>query len=337
MSTITENQLPGDEEEKLRDECKELLVSLPKERGWITLEQYQFQGFWCSSALIQSIIAFQKHFQARDSDIVLATVPKSGTTWLKALTFAVVNRHRFAIKNHPLLTSNPHHLVPFLVESNHYEITNLLPDLSSKFPDQPRLFATHIPFPSLGPIKESNCKIVYICRNPFDTFVSAWHFLNTGRPKSLPPMPLDEAFDMYCKGIIVFGPYWDHMLGYWKESLKRPHNVLFLKYEDMKEDGIFHLKRLAKFLEYPFTMEEERNGVIEYIAELCSFETMKNLEVNKTGTLVQNFEKASLFRKAEVGDWVNHLNPEMVERLSNVIEERLGGSGLSSLSSRSIQ
>ncbi|KAK9910567.1 hypothetical protein M0R45_034523 [Rubus argutus] len=113
-------------------------------------------------------------------------------------------------------------------------------------------------------------------------------------------MSLDEVFDMYCKGLIVFGPYWDHMLGYWKESLKRPHNVLFLKYEDMKEDGAFHLKTLAKFLEYPFTMEEERNSVIEEIEKLCSFETMKNLEVNKTGMFISNIEKASLFRKAEV-------------------------------------
>ncbi|KAK9910568.1 hypothetical protein M0R45_034524 [Rubus argutus] len=107
MSNITETQLPGDEEKELSDECKELLLSLPRERGSISRHLYQFQGFWYSSGLLQSLIAFQKHFPASDSDIVLASVPKTGTTWLKALTFAVVNRHRFAInKNHPLLTSN---------------------------------------------------------------------------------------------------------------------------------------------------------------------------------------------------------------------------------------
>ncbi|XP_061997771.1 cytosolic sulfotransferase 15-like [Rosa rugosa] len=321
---ITENQPADHEEEKLSDECKALLLSLPKEKGWRTLHQYRFQGFWCQSAEIQSIMAFQNHFQANDSDVVLATIPKSGTTWLKALAFAIVNRHRFSIKSHPLLTSNPHHLVPFL-EYNLYA-NNQLPDLSN-FPE-PRLFGTHIPYPSLGTIKKSNCKIVYICRNPFDTFVSSWHFVNKGKPQSETPMSLEEAFDLYCKGIVGFGPFWEHMLGYWKESLNRPDKVMFLKYEDMKEDGALHLKTLAKFLEYPFTLEEERNGVIQDIEKLCSFETMKKLEVNKSGMFVKNFENKSLFRKAEVGDWVNYLSPKMAERLSKVIEERLGGSGL---------
>ncbi|XP_050380866.1 cytosolic sulfotransferase 15-like [Argentina anserina] len=318
---ITEFQPADHEEENLSDECKALLLSFPKEKGWRTLHQYKFQGFWCQAAEIQSIMAFQNHFQSRDSDVVLASIPKSGTTWLKALAFAVVNRHRFSIKSHPLLTSNPHNLVPFL-EYKLYA-NNQLPDLSTFA--EPRLFGTHIPYPSLGTIKKSNCKIVYICRNPFDTFVSTWHFLNKGKPQS--PMSIEEGFDMYCKGIIGFGPFWEHMLGYWKESLSRPDKVLFLKYEDMKEDGD-HLRRMAKFLEHPFTLEEKRNGVIEEIEKLCSFDTMKKLDVNKTGIFLKSFESKSLFRKAEVGDWVNYLTPKMVERLSKVIEERLGGSGL---------
>ncbi|PRQ57846.1 putative P-loop containing nucleoside triphosphate hydrolase [Rosa chinensis] len=323
---MTENQPADDEEKYLGNECKELLLSLPKKRGWRTLHLYQFQGFWWETQAIEAVISFQKHFQARDSDIVVATLPKSGTTWLKALTFAVVNRHRFAIKTHPLLTSNPHDLVPYF-ELHLYANNQLVPDLS-KFPE-PRLFGTHIPFPSLGTITESNCKIVYVCRNPFDTFISAWHFANKIKPQHQAPLSLDEAFDMYCQGMSPYGPFWDHVLEYWKESLKRPQNVLFFKYEDMKEDVVLHLKRLAEFLDYPFTMEEERNGVIEDIAKLCSFESLKALEVNKTGMIrMSKFENKVFFRKAEVGDWVNYLTPKMEERMSKVIEEKLGGSGL---------
>ena len=322
-----------EEEEKLSQEIKELLPSLPRGRGWRTPYIYLFQGFWTQPLEIQAISNFQKHFQAKDSDIVICTIPKSGTTWLKALTFAIVNRrHRSpSSKNHPLLSSNPHELVPFF-EYQVYSNNQVPFDLSSL--TEPRLFGTHVPFPSLpDSMKNSNCRMIYISRNPFDTFVSTWHFMNKLKPGETPPLTLDEAFDMYCKGIIGYGPFWNHMLGYWKESLEKPNKVMFLKYEDLKEDTIFQLKSLAKFLDCPFTLEEERGGVIDDIIKLCSFEKMKELEVNKYGNVkgisIKNFERRNLFRKGEIGDWVNYLSPEMVEKLSEVIEEKLDGSGLS--------
>lgn len=327
-----EEAAEGGGEEKISHECKQLLLSLPKETGWRTTHLYKYQNFWCQPKEIQSIISFQKHFQASDTDIILATIPKSGTTWLKALTFAIVNRKRFPISsnniiNHPLLTSNPHDLVPFF-EYKLYANGDRLPDFSD-LPDEPRLFGTHIPFPSLpNSIKKSSARIVYLCRNPFDTFVSSWHYINKLRPRNQAPMSLEEAFDMYCKGIVGFGPFWEHMLGYWKESIERPHKVLFLKYEDMKEDIVFLLKKLAEFLGFPFSLEEERDGVIENIAKLCSFESLTELEVNKSGKAIKNFENKNLFRKGEVGDWINYLSPKMVEQLSKVMEEKLGGSGL---------
>ena len=86
-------------------------------------------------------------------------------------------------------------------------------------------------------------------------------------------------------GASEYGPYGDHLLGYWKESLERPERVLFLKYEDLKGDLSSHLKGLADFLGHPFSVEEEREGVVEKIAKLCSFESLSSLEVNKTGRM----------------------------------------------------
>ncbi|KAI8028234.1 Cytosolic sulfotransferase 14 [Camellia lanceoleosa] len=124
-----------------------------------------------------------------------------------------------------------------------------------------------------------------------------------------------------------FGPFWDHALGYWKESLERPHKVLFLMYEDLKEDITLQIKRLAEFMGVPFSLEEERKGVIEEISKLCSFNNLRELEVNKSGSLLQ-FENKTFFRRGEVGDWVNHLTSEMVQRLNKIMEEKLDNSGL---------
>ncbi|QCD85697.1 desulfoglucosinolate sulfotransferase A/B/C [Vigna unguiculata] len=306
------------------------LLSLPKQKGWAVQHLYLFQHFWCPSTHIQGVINFQKHFQAKDSDVIVASFPKSGTTWLKALTFAILNRQRFSSShNHPLLTSNSHELVPSLDFIFHGDnIHDKLSHLSNM--TEPRVFGTHLPFPSLPKsIKESSCKIVYICRNPFDTFVSFWIFANKINPHSLHQLTMEEALENFCKGIVGFGPIWDNMLGYWKESIATPNKVLFLKYEELKEEANFYLKRVAEFLDCPFTEEEESNGVTENIIKLCSFEIMKNLEVNKSGTFSRNMEKKYLFRKGEIGDWVNYFSPAMKEKLSKIIEEKLSGSGLS--------
>ncbi|KAK7314107.1 hypothetical protein VNO77_39317 [Canavalia gladiata] len=251
------------------------------------------------------------------------------TTWLKALTFAIMYRQRFAsFENHPLLTSNSHQLLPIFEYGIYGEMKGHFPHPSNMI--EPRLFSTHIPFHALvNSIKESNCKIIYICRNLFDTFISTWIFMNKLKQDSTPMLTLDEAFEMFSKGIHTYGPWWNHMMGYWKESIARPHKVLFLKYEDLKEDVNFNVKRVAEFLGCPFTQEEESSGVIESIIKLCSFEKMKDLEVNKFGALNKKIENKHFFWKAEIGDWENYLSPLMVEKLSKIIEEKLSGSGLS--------
>ncbi|MCL7046072.1 hypothetical protein MKW94_006182 [Papaver nudicaule] len=318
---------------------------------------YPYQSFWIFAEALENVKDFQKNFEALDTDLILASVPKSGTVWLKALVFTIVNRTRYPIfsssHHHPLLTISPHDLVPFVDFKHVYPDCSLL-DFTKKSShidhyDSPcRLIATHVPYPSLPESimdDATNCKTVYICRNPPDTFISLWHFINKIRtmPESndnsgIPPLSskkestllsIEDAFEFFCDGVSEFGPYWDHVLGYWKASLEKPHKLLFLKYEDLKKDPEPHLKKLAEFLGYGFSIEEERQGVINGILNLCSFQHLKNLDVNKNGILWCNFvANKDIFRKGEVGDWKNYLTPAMVERLDHLTEEKLHGSGL---------
>ncbi|CAJ1978305.1 unnamed protein product [Sphenostylis stenocarpa] len=165
--------------------------------------------------------------------------------------------------------------------------------------------------------------------NPFDIFVSAWEFFPKAKSVSLPTLPMEEAFEKFCDGIMAFGPWWSHMLGYWKESIARPHKVMFLKYEDLKEDTEFHVKRIIEFLGCPIGEEGENNIHIKSIIKLCSFEKMKDLKVNKMGYFDNVVDKRYLFRKGEIGDWINYFSPSMIEKLSKIVEEKLTGTGLS--------
>ncbi|GFP95312.1 cytosolic sulfotransferase 5 [Phtheirospermum japonicum] len=259
------------EEETLPQELKNIISTLPKEKGWLASHLYRYQGFWYPARHLGGVINCQNLFQPNETDVFLSTTPKSGTTWLKALVFTLTNRKTHPIaKNHPLL------------------------------------FSTHLPFNSLPePIKQSpGCKVVYLCRNPKDIFVSLWHFTNSLKPQEAKTNSIEDVFDMFCRGVSLFGPLWDHVLEYWKQ------------------------RGLAVFLGCPFSEGEEESGLADEILRLCSFDNLRALDINKNGKLSSGEENKAFFRRGVVGDWKNYLSAEMVEKIDGITKDKFGGSGL---------
>lgn len=289
----------------------------------------QFKGIWFNANMFRYVMFVRKHFEAKDKDIILATVPKSGTTWLKALTSAIINRGNHSMDQSPLLSSNPHALIPFLENMVNLQENCVNCNVVTV---SPRIFSTHIPYQCLPEsVLRSKSKIIYLCRNPMDVFASTMAFASENKLVKL--APLEDEFRSFCDGFQSFGPFWDHILGYWKQSLKTDDDpkVLFLRYEDLKKDINSAVKKIAGFLGFPISDEEDANGVVEDIARLCSFENLKNLEVNKKGetqTTVVKVKNNSFFRKGEVGDWRNTLTPSMAEEIEKIMEEKFAGSGL---------
>ncbi|KAB5573054.1 hypothetical protein DKX38_000248 [Salix brachista] len=311
------------------EDLQELLLTLPSEKNLDGNNSlYLYQGAWIPVSFnLRGVDSFQRHFVAQDTDIIVASMPKSGTTWLKALAFSVAKRHIYGAGESPLLTTSPHELVPFF-ETDLYS-KDQLPDLEQLPP--PRIFGCHSHYGNLPEsIRDSKCKVVYICRNPLDQIVSFFQFAHKFKvDDGVSLLSLDECYESICRGAYGQGPFWDNVLGYWKASSERPDKVLFLKFEDLKEDIVFNLKKLAEFLGVPFTDEEEKEGVVEEIARLCSFDNLRNLEVNKNGVRpLSGAPNSAFFRKGEVGDWVNYLSPSMAENFLDIIEEKLTGSGL---------
>ncbi|CAO2816104.1 unnamed protein product [Amaranthus hypochondriacus] len=309
------------------DEQQQVKASLPKEVWFNSYPMYFYQDCW--NIILDSTISCQNHFLAHPSDIFIASIPKTGTTWLKSLLFSIINRKTHPISQSSLLKHNPHELIPQL-ESIIYANPKY-PDLKilEKSP-RPRLLGTHLPFQSLPTsIKDTNCKIVYICRNPFDTFISSWLFyLNYDENHGVNQDMMEGYFDKFCEGKFPFGPFEEHVLGYWKESLKNKEKILFVKFEDLKKDCKGELKRLGEFVGYPFSMEEQKEGVIDDIIKLCSIERLKDVEANRNGRVYSFIENKWFFRKGEVGDWVNYLSPSMVEKFEKIMDEKFSAYGL---------
>ncbi|CAN6235692.1 unnamed protein product [Urochloa humidicola] len=314
--------------------------SLPSAQGLSHLPLYRHHQGWHGSRMcIAGAMAADACFAARPSDIVISTLPKSGTTWIKSLLYATVHRREHPPDDaaatgadHPFNSSGPHECVKFLEYQIYTGNKTKDGDGIDELPD-PRLFATHVPFVALpASLVASGSKIVYMCRDPKDTMVSLWHFANKLRAsEGLEPLPVETAAGLFCDGLSAFGPYWDHVLGYWRAHVARPEQVLFFRYEEVWRDPATHVRRLAAFVGVPFGAEEEENGVVDAIVRLCSFEHMRGLDVTKSGTTefaVGAVENSSFFRRGGVGDWANHLSPEAARRIDAITEARFKGSGL---------
>ncbi|KAK9748890.1 hypothetical protein RND81_02G088300 [Saponaria officinalis] len=339
MTLIQIKTLEDQKQEVLSDEVKKLRQCLPKATFMGTkLEAVKYQGFWCglgSNRVLEQILTFQRHFRAKETDLIIASLPKTGTTWLKSLLFSVVNRANFESTKSPLLSHNPHELVYHLEISVYGEhLTYPKPHQLDELPS-PRLLHTHLPYGSLPEsVRSSDCKILYIGRNPMDTFVSHWHFFpnmvrNMSRDEEFKSPSIEEYFEEFCRGKILCGPYFEHVVEYWQQSLQTPNKVLFLKYEDLKDDPEFYLKKLAQFVGVPFSIQEENEGVIKEIINLCSINNLKELEVNKNGVMNKVIDNKTFFRKGEVGDWTNYFTSSMENRMKKLMEEYLDKVGLS--------
>ncbi|KAJ6734870.1 SULFOTRANSFERASE SULT [Salix purpurea] len=167
-----------------------------------------------------------------------------------------------------------------------------------------------------------------LLETPKDTLTSFWHFVLKSRSYE-EPWPLEMAVEKFCNGVVPFGPYYDHVLGFWKESLERPEKVFFITYEDLKDDTKTQVKRLAEFLGCPFNGDGEEE-VVDEIVMSCSFEKLSSHEVNKSSehSPWMRLPMSSFFRKGEVGDHRNYLNNEMVERIDAITVEKFHESGL---------
>uniref|UniRef100_A0ACD5XRJ2 Uncharacterized protein n=1 Tax=Avena sativa TaxID=4498 RepID=A0ACD5XRJ2_AVESA len=308
------------------DEYADIVSAMPS-TTMIGFPLLRYQGSWLLKTWVTGVLSVQRRFAPRPDDVLLASLPKCGTTWLKSLAFSTMARAAYppSAADHPLLRLNPHQCVPFLDDLfSSGEATKAVEALPS-----PRLMNTHMHHSLLPPsVTAGKCKIVYVCRDPKDGLVSMWYFAKSIMPAGS-TYTFSDMFEHACHGETPNGPIWDNILSYWRASRAHPDKVLFLRYEEMLLDPGHAVTNLARFLGVPFTAAEEAEGTSADIVELCSFKAMKVLPANNTGTFTMlGFPHRSLFRKGVAGDWVDHMTPEMARRFDGIVHEKLRGSGL---------
>ncbi|KAF8787284.1 sulfotransferase 1B1-like [Argiope bruennichi] len=252
-------------------------------------------------------------YQPQDGDIIIASYPKTGTTWLQYIVLQILSKG----KSFPSFNDLMFKEAPYLEMAGIASIEAL---------KKPRVYKHHFPYNLVK--KNEKAKCVYIYRNPEDTVVSFYHHTQSVTFNS------DIDFDQYVKDFISanvpYGSYFEHVKSYLDH--KDDNNLLILTYEGLHSNTKEEFLKIAKFLgeEYYKALSND-DSLLNKIIKQTSFENMKNNlyyvlpDTISKDSFKHGPQKVEFFRKGTTGEGKKRLSPEQQDRLREVAEKVLEG------------
>ncbi|GMR46406.1 hypothetical protein PMAYCL1PPCAC_16601, partial [Pristionchus mayeri] len=277
-----------------------------------------FDGLiWPRTAVTPGSVRALSSREFGEDDIVIASYPKSGTTWVSEILSAIVHGEDTDALSSIMLEIR----APWLeLDRSILPAGHFLNCPSAKFSKTKNVWITHLPLRHLP----ASIKLLYMARNPKDQAVSYYHFHKMTRYLGQQnDLAWDDFFSLFCSGALCWGDWFDHVLAYWKFAQANP-NAKFIFYEDLKKDLLKGVTELEKFIDTHLTLER-RSWVVEH----CSFEAMKdNTMANRS--LLPNFDDkiGKFMRKGIVGDWKNCFTTTQSEAFDELYKKKFEGSGL---------
>jgi hypothetical protein len=168
-------------------------------------------------------------FTPRPSDVIIATYPKSGTTWMQQIVYGLRTDGSMDFAE---ITQ----AVPW-IELAH----DLGHDLNADQGGPPRAFKSH----KSGDEIQQGCRYIAVIRDPADVAMSFFHFFSGWYFE-----PGDISLNLFIRDFFLSGSnsgrYWPHLISWWKR--RADENTLLLCYEDIKADLPSTVRRVAGFL-----------------------------------------------------------------------------------------
>ena len=140
-----------------------------------------------------------KAFRPRASDVIIATYPKCGTTWVQQIAHGLRTGGDMAFDE---ITE----VVPWLEAA-----LDLGLDLESEQKAEPRLFKTHL----RAELAPPGCRYILVIREPGDALASQYHFME-GWFLERGAVAIDDFVRMLAFSTGPGSTYWNHLLSWWK-------------------------------------------------------------------------------------------------------------------------
>ncbi|KAK2159292.1 hypothetical protein LSH36_155g06023 [Paralvinella palmiformis] len=268
------------------------------------MADYRFPGEWIKDGMVleenvtSETISRLESFEMLQGDVLVATYPKTGTTWLQELVWLVCNNG----DTRKSRSVNLNGRIPFL----EYKMgggESGLEMLQTKSP--PHLMMTHLRSDTFRTqIEAGKVNIVIGIRNPKDTLVSFYHFYRMNRSLGNFKGSWDDFFELHKAKHILCGDYF-RWYSSWLQYKDKP-NVLLVKYEDMHRRMPDVIKDVSNFLG-----KKLPQNIIDGIVQHLSFDNMsKNNTVNRSIMATFDNKISPFLRKGKVGDWKNYFSKE---------------------------
>jgi hypothetical protein len=167
-------------------------------------------------------------FVPRPDDVIIATYPKCGTTWLQQIVHGLRTGGSMAFDE---ITE----VVPWLELAHDMGTDPDAPQVA-----RPRVYKSHLSYDEVP----RGARYINAIRDPLDVLSSMYRFFDGWRMEpgciSLESFALE--FFIQRTGA---RSYWHHVLSWWQQ--RRREDVLLLCYEDMREDLPAAVARIAGF------------------------------------------------------------------------------------------
>jgi len=168
-------------------------------------------------------------FRPRASDVIIATYPKCGTTWVQQIAHGLRTGGDMAF-------DEIIEVVPWLEAA-----FDLGMDLDAEQKAEPRLFKTHL----RAELAPPGCRYILVIREPGDALASQYHFME-GWFVERGAFAIDDFVRLLASSTGRGSTYWNHLLSWWKR--RDDPQMLILSFEDLKEDLEAQVARVARFL-----------------------------------------------------------------------------------------